>query len=129
MISNGYAGSGGDALPYYFKAYELGPVIGMRTWGGLVGISRYIGLMDGGSVTFPEFGLFNLSGEFDVENHGVDPDIEVQNLPQELAQGVDTQLDRGINEVLELRRQNPPQKPDFGPVPPRTRKAYQDELK
>ena len=74
------AGSGGDALPYYFKYYELGPVIGTRTWGGLVGISRGIPLLDGGSVTFPEFGLFNVNGDWDVENYGVEPTIEIDNL-------------------------------------------------
>jgi len=101
MISNGYAGSGGDALPYYFKAYELGPVIGMRTWGGLVGISRHIGLMDGGAVTFPEFGLFNLSGEFDVENYGVDPTIEVDNLPHQVIDGRDPQLEKTVEVLLQ----------------------------
>lgn len=101
MISNGYAGSGGDALPFYFKAYELGPVIGMRTWGGLVGIARNIGLMDGGAVTFPEFGLFNLDGQFDVENHGVEPTIEVDNLPHEVIAGRDPQLEKTVEVLLQ----------------------------
>jgi len=64
-----------------------------------------------------------------VENHGVDPDIEVQNLPQELVQGVDAQLDRGITEVLRLHAEDPPVSPDFSPVPPRTRRSYRDEMK
>lgn len=99
MVSNSHAGSGGDALPYYFQRYELGKVVGTRTWGGLVGISTGIPLMDGGSVTFPEFGLFNLEGEWDVENHGVDPDIVVDNLPHLVRQGRDPQLERAV-EVL-----------------------------
>ncbi len=101
MVSNSHAGSGGDALPYYFKHYKLGKVVGTRTWGGLVGISTYIPLMDGGSVTFPEFGLFNLDGEWDVENYGVDPDIEVDNLPHLVRQGRDPQLEKAVEVLLE----------------------------
>ncbi len=100
MISNGYAGSGGDALPYYFKFYELGPVIGTRTWGGLVGISRGIGLMDGGSVTFPEFGLFDTNGNWDVENYGVDPTIPLDNLPHLEMAGKDPQLEKAVEVLL-----------------------------
>jgi len=101
MISNAHAGSGGDALPYYFKHYGLGKVVGMRTWGGLIGISTGIPLMDGGRVTFPEFGLFNMDGEWDVENYGVDPDIEVDNLPHLVRQGRDPQLERAVEVLLD----------------------------
>ncbi len=111
MISNGYAGSGGDALPYYFKAYELGPVIGTRTWGGLVGIARRVPLMDGGSVTFPEFGLFNLEGDFDVENYGVDPTIPVDNLPHEVIAGRDPQLEKAVEVLLENIKAEPVREP------------------
>ena len=100
MVSNSHAGSGGDALPYYFKRYGLGKVVGTRTWGGLIGISSRIPLMDGGLVTFPEFGLFNLEGAWDVENHGVDPDIVVENLPEEVNRGRDPQLERAVAEVM-----------------------------
>ena len=117
MISNGYAGSGGDALPYYFMYYELGPVIGTRTWGGLVGISRNIRLMDGGGVTFPEFGLFNTSGEWDVENHGVDPMIEIDNLPHQEIAGRDPQLEKAVEILLQKIKDEPVQVPTIKSFP------------
>jgi len=117
MVSNGYAGSGGDALPYYFKYYDLGEVIGTRTWGGLVGISRGIGLMDGGQVTFPEFGLFNVNGEWDVENHGVDPDIVVDNLPQDVIDGRDPQLEKAVEVLLQNIKDEPVKVPTTGSFP------------
>ncbi|MBM4131007.1 hypothetical protein FJ250_08255 [bacterium] len=117
MVSNGYAGSGGDALPYYFKHYELGPVIGTRTWGGLVGISRGLGLMDGGAVTFPEFGLFNLQGQFDVEGHGVEPTIELDNLPEQEIAGRDPQLEKAVEVLLQKIRDEPVAVPTHGPFP------------
>jgi tricorn protease len=117
MISNGYAGSGGDALPYYFKYYELGEVIGTRTWGGLVGISRGIRLMDGGGVTFPEFGLFNVNGQWDVENHGVDPTIVVDNLPHEEIAGRDAQLETAVKVLLEKIKAQPVEAPSHGDFP------------
>ncbi len=115
MVSNAHAGSGGDALPYYFKRWELGKVIGMRTWGGLVGYSTYVGLMGGGHVTFPEFGLYDLEGKWDVENYGVDPDIEVDNLPHLVIQGRDPQLEKAVDVVLqELKeREDLPEAPPF----------------
>ncbi len=117
MISNGYAGSGGDALPYYFKYYELGPVIGTRTWGGLVGISRGIRLMDGGSVTFPEFGLFNLQGQWDVENYGVDPTVPVDNLPHLEIAGRDPQLEKAVEVLLQKIKDEPVTVPTVGSFP------------
>ena len=117
MISNGYAGSGGDALPYYFKYYELGPVIGTRTWGGLVGISRGIRLMDGGSVTFPEFGLFNTQGQWDVENYGVDPTIPVDNLPHQEIAGRDPQLEKAVEVLLQKIKDEPVEVPTVGAFP------------
>jgi tricorn protease len=101
MVSNAHAGSGGDALPFYFKQYKMGKMIGMRTWGGLVGYTTYIPLMDGGNVTFPEFGLFNLDGEWDVENYGVDPDIEVDNMPEDVLAGRDPQLEKAVEVLLQ----------------------------
>ena len=121
MVSNGYAGSGGDALPYYFKYYELGPVIGMRTWGGLVGISRGLGLMDGGSVTFPEFGLFNMQGQWDVENKGVEPTIEVDNLPEQEIAGRDPQLEKAVEVLLQKIKDEPVTVPT-APTFPRDKK-------
>ncbi len=107
MISNGYAGSGGDALPYYFKFYDLGPVIGTRTWGGLVGVSRGIGLMDGGSVTFPEFGIFDTEGNWTVENYGVEPTIPLDNLPHEMISGRDPQLEKTVEVLLQQIKDEP----------------------
>jgi tricorn protease len=115
MIANGYAGSGGDALPYYFQYYELGEVIGTRTWGGLVGISRGIGLMGGGGVTFPEFGLFNVNGQWDVENRGVEPTIEIDNLPHELIAGRDPQLEKAVEVLLKQIKEDPLK---VAPAPP-----------
>jgi tricorn protease len=129
VLTNEFAGSDGDIFPRAMQLEGLAPVIGMRSWGGVIGINAVRPLQDGGLVTNPVAAWWDRSMGWGVENHGVDPDIEVQNLPQELAEGVDAQLDRGIAEVLELHRQNPPAKPDYGPVPPRTRKAYQDEMK
>ncbi len=117
MLSNGYAGSGGDALPYYFKFYELGPVIGTRTWGGLVGISRDIPLMDGGNVTFPEFGLYDLEGQLAVENHGVEPTIELENLPHEEAAGRDAQLEKAVEVLLQKIAAQPVRMPAFKGFP------------
>jgi len=117
MVSNGYAGSGGDALPYYFKYYELGEVIGTRTWGGLVGISRGIGLMDGGGVTFPEFGLFNMDGDWDVENYGVDPTIPIDNLPHEEIDGRDPQLEKAVEVLLQQIKDEPRSVPTNGAFP------------
>jgi tricorn protease len=111
-IINEYAGSGGDAFPFYFRELGLGPLIGNRTWGGLVGISRYIPLMDGGSVTIPEFAFFNVEGEWDVENYGVDPDIEVDNRPDLVIKGEDPQLERAIQEVMKKIKEEPKKLPD-----------------
>ena len=117
MIANGYAGSGGDALPYYFKYYELGEVIGTRTWGGLVGVSRGIRLMDGGGVTFPEFGLFDVNGEWDVENYGVDPTVAIDNLPHEEVAGRDPQLEKAVEVLLQKIKDEPVEVPTVGAFP------------
>ncbi len=94
MLINGLAGSGGDAFPFYFKQAKLGPVIGMRTWGGLVGISGNPGLIDGGSITVPTFGFYKTNGTWGIEGHGVDPDIEVVDDPAKMQDSGDPQLDR-----------------------------------
>ncbi len=111
-ITNEYAGSGGDAFPYYFRELKLGPLIGTRTWGGLVGISRGIPLMDGGYVTVPEFAFINLEGQWDVENHGVDPDIEVDNRPDLVIKGHDPQLETAIDEVMKKIKESPKKLPE-----------------
>ena len=111
MIINEMAGSGGDAMPWMFHYTKTGPLIGKRTWGGLIGISQYPTLMDGGSVTAPNFGFFSPDGKWDVENHGVTPDYEVDQDPKSVAEGHDPQLERAVKEALALLERNPPPEP------------------
>jgi tricorn protease len=99
MLINGWSGSGGDAFPFYFREAGLGPLIGTRTWGGLIGISGAPDLTDGGNVTVPTFRMFDPSGKWFAEGHGVDPDIVVDEDPAQLAKGTDPQLQRAIQEV------------------------------
>jgi tricorn protease len=107
MIINMYAGSGGDALPWYFRDAKLGPLVGTRTWGGLVGIYDYPNLMDGGSVTAPRVAFYNRTGDWDVENHGVAPDYEVELTPKEWASGHDAQLEKAVALVMDSLKKNP----------------------
>ncbi|MCB9315232.1 MAG: PD40 domain-containing protein [Lewinellaceae bacterium] len=113
MLINGWSGSGGDAFPDYFRKAGLGPLIGTRTWGGLIGISGVPYLIDGGGVTVPTFRMYDPNGKWFLEGHGVDPDIEVPEDPTALAQGKDPQLDRAIQEVLKKVQEKPTS------VPPR----------
>jgi len=101
MLINGWSGSGGDAFPDYFRKAGLGPLVGTRTWGGLIGISGAPSLIDGGTVSVPTFRMYDPSGEWFKEGYGVDPDIEVKENPGELAKGVDAQLDRAIKYIVE----------------------------
>lgn len=107
MIINESAGSGGDALPYYFKLRKIGPLVGTKTWGGLVGTVGVPVTIDGGGITAPALAFFNLKGEWDVENIGVAPDIEVENTAAEFNKGHDSQLERSVAEALRLLEQNP----------------------
>ncbi len=100
MLINEVSGSGGDMLPYMFKHYNLGPLIGKRTWGGLVGIWGVPSLVDGGYITAPRSGFYDLQGEWKVENEGVAPDIVVEQWTELTAKGIDPQLDRAIAEAL-----------------------------
>jgi tricorn protease len=100
MLINGWSGSGGDAFPDYFRKAGLGPLVGMRTWGGLIGISGSPDLIDGGGVTVPTFRMYDPDGKWFKEGHGVDPDIEVPEDYSQLAKGIDVQLERGIQEVM-----------------------------
>jgi hypothetical protein len=95
MIINEYAGSGGDYMPWMFRRQNIGQLIGKRTWGGLVGIGGYPVLIDGGSVTAPHFAFYSPEGQWEVENHGVSPDIEVEMDPKAWRQGRDPQLEKG----------------------------------
>lgn len=100
MLINGLAGSGGDAFPFLFRHHEVGPIIGMRTWGGLVGIGGYPPMVDGSSITAPSFAFYNTDGTWGIEGHGVDPDIVVVDDPAKMVDGGDPQLDRAIEEML-----------------------------
>lgn len=128
VLTNEFAGSDGDILPAAIQLEKLAPVIGMRSWGGVVGISSLRPLVDGGLLTQPETAWWDPQLGWGLENRGVEPDIVVQNLPQEVARGLDPQLSRGIAEVMELREKNPPVAPRFGPVRPRGRDDYRREL-
>ena len=111
MLVNGWSGSGGDAFPDYFRKAGLGPLIGTRTWGGLIGISGAPSLIDGGGVTVPTFRMYNPDGTWFKEGHGVDPDIEVIEDPTQLAKGVDPQLQKAIDQVMESVKKRGPLHP------------------
>jgi len=111
MLANGWSGSGGDCFPWLFQKNGLGPVIGQRTWGGLIGMTGTPPLIDGGHVTVPTFSIYDTAGEWIIEGHGVDPDIAVVDDPVELAKGVDPQLERAIEEVKKSLQTKPPQTP------------------
>ncbi len=119
MIMNGWSGSGGDAFPYYFRKAGCGPLVGTRTWGGLVGMSGNPRLIDGGSVTAPTFGMYEEDG-WAVEGYGVDPDYEVENAPHELVAGRDPQLETAVSVVLKLLEKNPPARPKKPTYPNRS---------
>jgi tricorn protease len=111
MIINEYAGSGGDAMPWYFRKAGIGPLVGKRTWGGLVGIWNYPALVDGGQVTAPRGAIYGLKGEWEVENVGIAPDIEVELDPQAVREGHDPQLEKAVEVVLHALDKNPLAKP------------------
>lgn len=108
MIINQMSGSGGDALPWLFKKNEVGPLVGTRTWGGLVGIGNYPALMDGGGVTAPRWAIYGTRGEWEVENIGIAPDIEVADDPAQERLGHDPQLEKSVAVALEALAANPP---------------------
>jgi tricorn protease len=107
MIINEEAGSGGDAMPWYFRKRGTGPLVGKNTWGGLVGIGGYPELIDGGNVTSPRVALYGLKGEFEVENHGIAPDYDVDLDPAAVRQGHDPQLEKAVEVVLQLMKEHP----------------------
>jgi len=117
MVINEMSGSGGDALPWMFKQDGVGPLVGTRTWGGLVGIYNYPRLIDGGFVTAPRVAIYGLHGQWEVENHGVAPDIEVENDPASVAAGHDPQLEKAVQVTLEALKKNPVVLPDHPPYP------------
>jgi tricorn protease len=119
MIINQSAGSGGDAMPWYFRKAGLGTLVGTRTWGGLVGIGGYPTLIDGGFVTAPRYAIYGLEGDWEVEGHGIPPDVPVEELPKDVAAGHDAQLERAVAVVLQQLKEHPvpvspiPAYPDF----------------
>jgi tricorn protease len=117
MIINQSAGSGGDAMPWYFHKANIGTLIGVRTWGGLVGIGGYPALMDGGGVTAPRYAIYGLNGEWEVEGHGIPPDVEVEELPKDVAAGHDAQLERAVSIVLQQLKEHPVPTPSIPPYP------------
>ncbi len=123
MLINGWSGSGGDAFPFYFREAGLGPLIGSRTWGGLIGISGAPTLVDGGGVTVPTFRMFDPKGTWFAEGHGVEPDIKVDEDPTALAKGTDPQLERAIKEVMDRIAKQPakPSRPAYEKRVPVTR--------
>jgi tricorn protease len=112
MIANEVSGSGGDALPWLFKSNKLGPLVGKRTWGGLVGIGGTLQLMDGAQVTSPNVGFFTPGGEWEVENHGVAPDLVVDQDPKAVAAGHDPQLEAAVKIALDLIESSKPKEPN-----------------
>ncbi len=120
MLINETAGSGGDLLPWMFRKLGLGKLVGKRTWGGLVGNLDHPILMDGGYITAPNLAIWTEEG-WVVENVGVAPDIEVEQLPAEVIEGRDPQLEKAIEVVMEELRKNPPRKPQRPPYPIRVK--------
>lgn len=118
MVINEMAGSGGDAMPYMFKSRKIGPLVGMRTWGGLVGIWDAPPLADGGTMTAPRGGFISRAGKWAVENEGVAPDIEVENFPKDVVAGHDPQLERAVQEALRLLKEKPVNRLTKEPPPP-----------
>jgi len=103
-------------MPWMFRHTHIGTLVGKRTWGGLIGVSQYPTLMDGGAVTAPNFGFFSPAGEWDVENHGVAPDVEVEQDPKAVHDGHDPQLERAVSIALEQLEKNSvpaPHRPAF----------------
>jgi tricorn protease len=118
-LTNEFAGSDGDIFSHGFKLLKLGPLLGKRTWGGVIGIWPRHTLVDGTLTTQPEFSFWFEDVGWAVENYGTDPDIEVENRPQDYARGQDPQLARAIDEVLRRLRENPPRRPSFDRRPSR----------
>jgi tricorn protease len=116
-LTNEYSGSDGDIFSHGFKMLGIGPLIGKRTWGGVVGISPRHKLVDGTVTTQPEFSFWFTDVGFGVENYGTDPDIEVENRPQDWIKGADVQLERAVKEVMALLESDSPKQPDMGDLP------------
>lgn len=122
MIINESAGSGGDLLPYMWRKFGAGKLVGTATWGGLVGTLGFPVLMDGGSVTAPNLAFWDVGEGFGIENVGVPPDIEVEQTPRDVIAGRDPQLEAAIKVAMDELEANPPAKPKRPPYPVRVKK-------
>jgi len=127
MLTNGYSSSGGDAFPYYFRKKGLGKLIGTRTWGGLVGMSGNAGLVDGGYIAVPRFGIYDENEKWIIEGVGVSPDIEVVDRPEQLAKGVDPCIEKAVEVLLKQLQDNPVKKIN-APAPP-DRSGWNEQMK
>jgi tricorn protease len=107
MIINQFAGSGGDAMPWLFRKEAVGTLVGVRTWGGLVGIGGYPVLMDGGMVTAPRTAISGIAGHWEVEGHGIPPDVEVWQDPKLIREGHDPQLEKAVAVAMEQLKEHP----------------------
>jgi tricorn protease len=116
MITNGYAGSGGDLMPFMFREKKLGPLVGTTTMGILVGIYNYPELMDGGVMTAPRLGIFSKDGKWIIENKGIIPDVEVELMPKDVIAGKDAQLEKAVELLMKELKETPAVKKPAGPV-------------
>jgi tricorn protease len=128
MLADETAGSGGDLLPWMWRKFEVGPIVGKRTWGGLVGILGFPELMDGGQITAPNLAIWDAEKGWVVENEGVAPDIEVEMTPADVIAGRDPQLERAISIVMEGLKKSPPAGPRRPPYPVKAMKATASEV-
>ncbi len=118
MIINEMAGSGGDLMPWMFRYRKIGPLVGKRTWGGLVHTADTPALIDGGTMIAPRGGFFTRDGKWAVENEGTAPDIDVENWPKDVIAGRDPQLERAVDEALRLLKEKPVDRRNTEPAPP-----------
>jgi len=127
MLTNGYSSSGGDAFPYYFRKKGLGQLIGTRTWGGLVGMSGNAGLVDGGYIAVPRFGIYDENEQWIIEGLGVSPDIEVVDRPEQLAKGIDPCIEKAVEVLLKQLQENPVKKVNTPALPDRS--GWNEQMK
>ncbi|MFZ4413560.1 MAG: S41 family peptidase, partial [Bacteroidales bacterium] len=122
ILIDQYSASDGDLFPYQFKAMKIGKAIGVRTWGGVVGIRGSLPFIDGGTLSKPEFAHYDAQGkEFIIEGRGVEPDIRVENDPAKEYAGEDEQLNKAIEVVLDELKNNPMELPPVPPYPDKSK--------
>lgn len=128
MLINHYSSSGGDAFPYYFRKKGLGKLIGTRTWGGLVGMSGNAGLVDGGYIAVPRFGIFDENQKWIIEGIGVYPDVEVYDEPHKVAKGIDPSIQKAVEMLLKELKEKPMKKVN-APKDPNRSKWIEEDVK